>query len=286
MAMASNIIRGRGFLNQATIFLTGYEWVHGRMGVAGSVSNLGVMRQSPLFAIQDKVRLDFGWDLEKDRFSIHSMLEELAAFKNPQWNEETRSEHLQQIQSKLQSAETVVIIGAAVEAIELESMLSEESVIIAADGAVGVFSELMDAEKGWSRLAAVVSDADGFPHLREAINRSHPIFLHAHGDNVNEWREMLKLCNQDSSPIVLTHQCPEVLEGAINPGGFTDGDRAIALALHLGVPKERISLCGFTTQRIGRWTGQTEPEKKMRKLNWMAKVIEYSGVEWGENHGL
>lgn len=273
-------------MNQATTFITRHEWVHVRKGVANSVSNLGVVRQSPLLAIQEHVRSDFGWDLENDSTSIHSLLNEMKKFDNPEWLESTRSNHLQQIIIKLNAAAKVVVIGAAVEATELEAMLSDEVVIIAADGAVGVFSELMDPESGWSRLGAVVSDADGFPHLREAINRRIPIFLHAHGDNQNEWRNLLEISHQYSPPLILTHQCPENFEGAINPGGFTDGDRAIALAIYLGVPKERISLCGFTTQRIGRWTGQTEPETKMKKLIWMAKVIEISGVKWGEADGF
>lgn len=256
------------------------------MGVANSVSNLGVVRQSSLLAVQNQVRSDFGWDLENDRISIHSLLDEVERFDNSEWLESSRSNLIQQIKAKLHTATKVVVIGAAAEAAELETMLNDEVAIIAADGAVGVFSELLDPESGWSRLVAVVSDADGFPHLREAIDRRMPIFLHAHGDNMNEWKNMLNTCNHYSSPLVLTHQCPESLEGAINPGGFTDGDRAIALGIHLGVSKERISLCGFTTKRIGRWTGQTEPETKMRKLNWMAKVIELSGVKWGENDGF
>jgi len=273
-------------LNQTTFFITRHEWVLVQSGVANSVSNLGVVPHPPLLMIQDQIREDFGWSLAADLSSIHSLLLELKDFNNPEWSEIMRSNHLQKIKERLVEVDRVVVIGAAVEAKELESLLNDDSVIIAADGAVGVFSELIDPQEGWSRLVALVSDADGFPYLDEAINRRIPVFLHAHGDNMAEWKEMLKKCNRSSSPLLLTHQCPDVLEGAINPGGFTDGDRAIALAIHLGVEKKRISLCGFTTKKIGRWSGQTIPENKMRKLRWMSVVIEHTGVKWGEVDGF
>ena len=34
--------------------------------------------------------------------------------------------------------------------------------------------------------------------------------------------------------LILTHQTPLEIEGMYNPGGFTDGDRAVCIALALG----------------------------------------------------
>ena len=64
-----------------------------------------------------------------------------------------------------------------------------------------------------------------------------------------------------------------------NPGGFTDGDRAVCFALSQNVSNEQIHLRGFRTDSIGRWTGQTNPERKMRKLEWMSRVLDIAGVK-------
>ena len=47
-------------------------------------------------------------------------------------------------------------------------------------------------------------------------------------------------------------------------GGFTDGDRAVCLAINLGVPISCVSLLGFSTTEIGEWSGQTNPERKWK----------------------
>ena len=64
-----------------------------------------------------------------------------------------------------------------------------------------------------------------------------------------------------------------------NFGGFTDGDRAVCLAINLGVPIKKISLLGFSTTEIGEWSGQTNPERKMEKLDWMLKILQIIGLE-------
>ena len=73
--------------------------------------------------------------------------------------------------------------------------------------------------------------------------------------------------------LILTHQVTESIDGMHNFGGFTDGDRAVCLAIGLGVPKENISLIGFSTTKIGKWSGQTNPTRKLEKLAWMLQVL-------------
>ena len=58
-----------------------------------------------------------------------------------------------------------------------------------------------------------------------------------------------------------------------NPGGFTDGDRAACIALSLGIPVERITMLGTNTEKVGRWSGTTEKEKKLVKLQWMETIL-------------
>jgi len=72
----------------------------------------------------------------------------------------------------------------------------------------------------------------------------------------------------------LTHQTDANLEGMHNPGGFTDGDRALCFVAWLGVPLERIIMVGYDSTRLGRWSGITQPERKLEKLTWMDIVVE------------
>jgi uncharacterized Rossmann fold enzyme len=81
--------------------------------------------------------------------------------------------------------------------------------------------------------------------------------------------------------LLLTHQCPKPIGGMHNPGGFTDGDRAACLVSSLGVNSSRISLIGFRSDRIGRWTGATDPILKMQKLQWMDEVLTRLATEGG-----
>ena len=113
----------------------------------------------------------------------------------------------------------------------------------------------------------------------QAMKRGIPIILHAHGDNTAEWSELLTFSSarRTPPPIVLTHQTPEPIEGMHNPGGFTDGDRAVCFARALGVSRERIKLLGTRTDLVGAWSGATDPERKLVKLQWMAKGLQHLG---------
>ena len=78
--------------------------------------------------------------------------------------------------------------------------------------------------------------------------------------------------------MILTHQVKEQIDGLENFGGFTDGDRAVCLALALGVNLQDVTLVGFSTTKVGKWSGQTNPERKLEKLDWMLKVLEIIGL--------
>lgn len=85
-------------------------------------------------------------------------------------------------------------------------------------------------------------------------------------------------CNvgRKSNPprLVLTHQVPEAIEGMHNPGGFTDGDRAVCLLRWMGIVDEHLAFVGFAMDRVGAWSGTTEPRRKLEKLTWMAEVLQ------------
>ena len=52
-----------------------------------------------------------------------------------------------------------------------------------------------------------------------------------------------------------------------------DSDRAACVVRSLGVPKESITMLGTRIDVVGRWSGVTDTETKMEKLQWMDKVL-------------
>ena len=162
---------------------------------------------------------------------------------------------------------------------ELTSALESPTLFDCADG-VKLEQYLLlpetTAERAWSRLAFIVSDADGGEGTIEAVNRGKTVFLHAHGDNENDWRALLEIAKNAPSPppLILTHQTTGEIAGMHNPGGFTDGDRVACIAMSLGIPIERITMLGTNTNKVGRWSGTTEKEKKLVKLQWMKTILQ------------
>ena len=65
-----------------------------------------------------------------------------------------------------------------------------------------------------------------------------------------------------------------------NPGGFTDGDRAVCFLIALGLDAERIKMLGTRSDIVGKWSGATDPERKVVKLQWMDRVIRMLGVDY------
>ena len=64
-----------------------------------------------------------------------------------------------------------------------------------------------------------------------------------------------------------------------NPGGFTDGDRALAIILSLGVPKGKIQFVGYEMTPSDRWSTLHDLDKKRKKLEWMLECFRLCGVE-------
>lgn len=219
--------------------------------------------------VQDLVRQAFGWSEFDD---VESALQLKEALNDHQhWNGANREKTLEEVKSQLLKASRIVVIGAAVSADELRSY-DERTVFVAADGAVGALSD-------YSQLACIVSDLDGASYLHQAAAHGQTIVVHAHGDNVNQWRNMIVEWSQfDSKPsLILSHQVNQSIPGMYNFGGFTDGDRALCFVLSLGVESSKIELVGFSLQRVGRWSGVTNAEKKIKKLEWMGQIVSELG---------
>ncbi|DAC38111.1 MAG: hypothetical protein CMA96_04050 [Euryarchaeota archaeon] len=231
-----------------------------------------------LVHIQSDVREHFDWNSSEDLSSARDLLEQVESYDIRPWERPQRTANVATVYRRLVLRETeVAILGAAVEPEEVEEILQRPSLLVAADGAAGVFSMLpgSTAERAWSRLICIVSDADGGEGTYEAVERSKPIFLHAHGDNRTDWEALLDYASRVATPppLILTHQTNSPIEGMSNPGGFTDGDRAACIVRSIGVPLESISMLGTRTDVVGRWSGITDEKAKLEKLKWMREVL-------------
>ena len=228
--------------------------------------------------IQDEFRTHFEWGLDHDQLSAKELISIVEDSGIDLWSRPNRAATVANIQRRAVLREqNVAILGAAIDVEELIQILETPTLLIVADGAAGVFSLLPDtsAERAWSRLLFMVSDADGGDGTIQAARRGKTIFLHAHGDNREDWKKLLDISIEASSPppLVLTHQTPEKIPGMHNPGGFTDGDRAACIALSLGIPIDRITLLGTNTEEVGRWSGTTVRSTKLEKLKWMGRIL-------------
>ncbi len=133
--------------------------------------------------------------------------------------------------------------------------------VIAADGAT---STLL-AEN--IRPDIIVTDLDGAVEDQIMVNaEGGVVFVHAHGDNMEAIRRYVP---QFTGKIVCTCQCPPV-EGVLNYGGFTDGDRAACIAAAIGV--RTIRLAGFDFKNPSSKSGRSS-ETKARKLVWAKRIL-------------
>lgn len=236
-----------------------------------------------LIDLQSDVREHFGWDEIDDIESAKAMILRVENSSLDIWSRHNRMYSLSRLFRRLETRkEGVAILGAAIEPDELIHILSEPTIIVVADGAAGVISEIPDSlsERAWSRVAFIVSDADGGEGTIEAVRRATPFFLHAHGDNRSEWKSLLEFAEEQDNPpeIILTHQTSEKIPGMHNPGGFTDGDRAACILTSLGVSNERIQVLGTRADVVGRWSGMTQEKMKIEKLQWMKRVLGIQGL--------
>ena len=238
-----------------------------------------------LIELQDEVREFFDWDLGDDVDSAELLLARVEESEIDMWARHNRLVAIARLFRRLVIRDSeIAVLGSAIEPIELVSALERPTLFVAADGASGVLSELPGSlsEKAWSRLVCVVSDADGGDGTEQAVKRSVPFILHAHGDNKQDWSALLDIAETMANPpsLVLTHQVPKAIDGMHNPGGFTDGDRAVCFLRALGVRTDRISVLGTRTDLVGRWSGATQEQTKLQKLSWMARFLDIQGVEW------
>ena len=117
----------------------------------------------------------------------------------------------------------------------------------------------------------VVTDLDGDidPQI-EASRKGAVTVIHAHGDNIDL---IMRYAKEFTGKVILTTQSkPDLV--LYNFGGFTDGDRAVCLARHLGA--KHIILYGFDFDNPSSKAG-SDPVIKRKKLQWAKRIIGDSG---------
>ena len=111
----------------------------------------------------------------------------------------------------------------------------------------------------------IVTDLDGYiSDLIWASKHGSKVIMHSHGDNL----AALYRYSSYIRPICVTSTYPST--GTSCWGGFTDGDRALMMALSLGC--KSVQLIGFDFSRIGDYSGKYSP-RKLEKLAWAKKIV-------------
>ena len=159
----------------------------------------------------------------------------------------------------VQLSGTVAVCGAAPDlAADLDVARTADAVVAASTAA----DVLRDAGVA---VDCMVTDLDKNPDTaRELTAAGTPVAVHAHGDNADAVRELVP--SFDFGAVLPTTQAapkPPVL----NPGGFTDGDRAAFLADACGA--DRLVFPGW------RFDDPTVSPEKARKLLWAERLLRW-----------
>jgi 2-amino-4-hydroxy-6-hydroxymethyldihydropteridine diphosphokinase len=174
----------------------------------------------------------------------------------------------------LRGASRVVVAGAydsvRREAEALKNLSPSGTLLVSADTAT---SPILDAGL---TPDIVVTDLDGdLEDIFEAWRRGAILVIHAHGDNIERIEELPKTL---SERVEATCQCPP--SGHIhNLGGFTDGDRAVAICAALGAAKiVTIGMCpGCGIGVYSSLLKQTEgwASRKLLKLEYASRLLSW-----------
>jgi len=210
-------------------------------------------RWAPLY---DEIRADFGYPFDREEEAARTLERLLppAARERP-W---------ERLKTRLRGREAIVVglgPGAGPPPIWRLPPSSPGPAVVAADGATRTCLEAGVVP------SVVVTDLDGPVSSEvEANGRGALVVVHAHGDNV---RALEQWVPQFPGELVGSWAGPP-RPALVNPGGFTDGDRAAYLAEEAGA--RRVLLWGFDLESVE----ETEPraqELKRRKLRWAARAL-------------
>ncbi len=208
---------------------------------------------SELAALRSAIRHELGYAAEDDMRAAQALRALLP------------SRHgFRYVGEELKNRAQAIVVGCAQSLDTLEPATLPQGIVIAADGATGRLRELGITPR------VVVTDLDGAEEdLRWAADAGAIMVVHAHGDNMDR----LPLVEELGPFVAGTHQCaPQDLSPLRDVGGFTDGDRAVALALSMGV--KRVHLVAFDTEAPpSTWSGRVS-DHKAQKLAWAKRILD------------
>ena len=163
----------------------------------------------------------------------------------------------------------VVICGAG------PSLAGELGRLDAADAIVTASTATDVVTAAGHRIDLMVTDLDKNPETAARLsNKQVPVAIHAHGDNLELLRRWVPRC--DDRWVIPTTQARPVA-AVVNPGGFTDGDRAAYLADRAGASS--LEFIGWDLD------DPTVEADKAVKLHWAAVALLVLGDERGEEYG-
>jgi uncharacterized Rossmann fold enzyme len=145
--------------------------------------------------------------------------------------------------------------------------LFDKFITIAADGATSALLDVVNRVP-----SIIVTDLDGkFEDLLSANKKGSLMVVHAHGDNIPQLLDYVPKLDK----ILGTTQV-EPRPRVYNFGGFTDGDRAVFLAVAMGA--KIVSLAGMDLGKIiGKYSKQyvRSYNRKMLKLKFCKELLEW-----------
>lgn len=213
------------------------------------------------FPWYDRIAAVFGYDRSSDQYAADVLSALLA--RGAVDLEELRA---------LISGRPVLVLGAGPSLEEDLGRISSAGllrrcVIISADGATSALLKSARIAPG-----VVVTDLDGIiPDLLTASRSGSISVLHAHGDNIDLLKEHVPKFRR-----ALGTTQVEPRPNVHNFGGFTDGDRAVFLAVAMGA--KLIALAGMDLGSIiGRYSKRkpSSLEVKRRKLKFCKELLEW-----------
>jgi hypothetical protein len=155
------------------------------------------------------------------------------------------------------AGERVAVAGAGPSlGAEIGDAATADAVVAASTAADDLLAEGVDVD-------CMVTDLDKTPGTaRELTERGVPVAAHAHGDNVPAIREHVPTF-EGRNVLPTTQAAPT--GPVVNPGGFTDGDRAAFLADHCGAAELVFVGWDFDDPDV-------DP-MKARKLVWAERLL-------------
>jgi uncharacterized Rossmann fold enzyme len=223
-----------------------------------------------------KIVDDFNFVLQKDR-EARDLLSRILEKKTYSYNLE---EVLHSFKENIQKKERICVYGCGPSLEEsVDYILSNlgknffnNCVNLAADGAARLLNERIIPIDG------IITDLDGI--TKRDFFKAKFVIVHAHGDNIL-LLEHFKNTIINFTKIIGTTQA-ESTYNLINPGGFTDGDRILALIISFLLPQQELYLIGMDFDDIVGNYSKPNQEKnyladpiKLKKLQYALQIIEW-----------